>query len=210
VNVQSLLDMPESKLIELLHDDPMFRRWILPFDYPDHWSLFGVPLSELTESDQPAQGDVDLVMLPVDRIEEAVAIQFKRIKVSASTFQTGLANKLNQIRKLAQQANLTEALGFHQVCASILVLVDGRASGFPDPWLSQTPVHVVQSVDREFGRAGFHSGVRVEVLEICQPCDVDFRFRGSTSRRVLQHGRSRVQASQLTSALERRLEMMHF
>lgn len=202
---QSIIDIPESGLVKLLYDDPMFRRKLLPFDCGEHWRWLEVPLSRVTSCHPPLKGDVDLLVIPTVTIPDGIAIQLKRIKVGSATFSTGLANKVHEIRKLAQQTNRLVEIGFHWVRASILLVVDSRESGSPDPWLEQAPLAVESDVNLKIASSGFHSAVCVEVLQICQPFDADFRLRGSTSRRLIQPGRSQPQREEISRSILVRL-----
>ena len=204
MSIASVADIPESALLQMLHEDPMCRAWILPPDYTQpHYRFFDVRLPSLIERQPPLQGDIDLLIVPSNNATESLAYQFKRVKVNGATFLTGQPNKLQEIRKLARQANLLVPLGFHRVYATILLLVDSRTIGGPSPWLNFAPPAIESAIRAEVIGAGFDPSVGVTIIEICQPIEKDFRLAGGSATRILQHGTPLRQLPEVTSAMQR-------
>lgn len=202
MTIPSLAEIPESELLRTLHGNTMCRAWLLPPGYQkSYYPFFDVPLPSLFERMPPQRGDIDLLIVPSGNPEEGLAYQFKRVKVTETTYFTERPNKLREIRKLAKQANLLAAIGFHEVRATILVLVDSRLIGGPNPWLKFAPPAVAEAVVGEVAKAGFDPAVSVTTIEICQPIDKDFRLAGSGSVRTLQSGAPSPQAPEVTAAL---------
>lgn len=199
---RSLAEIPEAELARLLYDDLMFREKILPHDCGEHWAMFEVEYAELLKEPRTQGGEIDLIVIPTQSAPLAIAIEFKRVKVTASTFRTGQANKLQEIPKLANQANRLVELGFHRVCASIFVLVDARGTEGDYRWFLESPEEVRSGIRDLVAESGFSRAVNVDLLEIRQPFDVDFRLRGSTTRTALQEGENQAQAPGLTHKLE--------
>lgn len=71
-------------------------------------------------------GDVDILAWAKAAPEGATAIEVKRIKVGASAFVSGRANKLQEYEKASRQANRLARIGFWQVYLFVLVVVDSR------------------------------------------------------------------------------------
>lgn len=202
MQARSVAEIPEEKLVRELFSDPMCRPWIVPGDLEiDHRAAFSVPLGSLVNSWPPPEGDVDLLLARPSLPEYATAIQLKRVKVAYQAYQQGRANKLRKIPRLAEQANLLVRLGFHRVCAVILVLVDSRGVGGPNPFFNTTPPEVVRQVRDEYTAAGFDQLISVAQVEICQPFDRDYRQRGSTGGTLLQPGTRQLQPRDLTTAV---------
>jgi hypothetical protein len=72
------------------------------------------------------KGDIDILFSAANRPEQAVAYQIKRIKIGINQLRNGTPGKLQEFKKLAQQANLLAQMGFWQVYAYAIVVVDAR------------------------------------------------------------------------------------
>jgi len=120
----SLAGVPEPELVRRLLADTHWRGRLL--------GLHGIPTDannypEVLLDDLGKKGDVDILLVNPSRPEFATAIQAKRIKVAAQTFQTGKPNRLVAVAELHRQANLLVELGFWQVLCYAIVAVEGPA-----------------------------------------------------------------------------------
>ena len=204
MQARSVADIPEEELVRELFSDPMCQAWIAPGDLElDHRAAFSVSLRSLVTTSPQPEGDVDLLLARPSLPERATAIQLKRVKIAHQSYREGRANKLKKIPRLAQQTNLLVDLGFHRVCAVILVVVDSRALGGPNPFFNTTPPAVVRQLRDEYAAAGFHELVSVAQVEICQPFDRDYRHTGSTGGKLLQPGGRQLQPPDLSDAVAR-------
>jgi hypothetical protein len=75
--------------------------------------------------DEP-EGDVDLLLVPPDRPDQATAVEVKRIKFGAEALRTGRPNKLQELRKGLRQAETLAEIGFWQAYLYVFVVVDSR------------------------------------------------------------------------------------
>jgi hypothetical protein len=124
---RSVADVDESELVKTLMAH-------------DHWrertiSLHGIPDGAepylevlLTGLPNDPHGDIDILLVPPGLSWQAVAMQVKRIKVQAATFQTEIPNKLQELARGAGQAKLLADIGFSQVYYFVCVVVDSRAN----------------------------------------------------------------------------------
>jgi hypothetical protein len=121
----SIADIAEDKLVERLFADPL---WGTEF-----FELAGMPRGMLGKLRVPLdsapgkfKGDIDVLRCAPDHPERAVAYQLKRIKFGMNQIRNGTPTKLREYSKAAQQANLVARMGFWQVYAYIVVVVDAR------------------------------------------------------------------------------------
>jgi hypothetical protein len=122
---ESLADIEEKDLVRRLLTDPLSRADLLGVHgMPKAPLIF--PALNLRDAPGSVQTDVDLLLVELNAPEEAVAIEVKRIKVHASTFASGIPNKLQEYEKGVQQANLLARVGFAQVYLYVFVVVDSR------------------------------------------------------------------------------------
>jgi hypothetical protein len=121
----SIADFKETDLIlQLLADEHWRQRLIGLNGIPDDSDLYPeVSLDGL----EGLEGDIDLLLVPPGKPEYSTAIQVKRVKVNESSFATDAPNKLAELKKLKQQANPLDHVGFWQVYCFVLVAVDSRS-----------------------------------------------------------------------------------
>jgi hypothetical protein len=167
---ESLANIHEKDLVHRLVADPLSRADLL--------GVHGMPKAPLifTEVDlRDAPGSVrtdgDLLFVEPNAPEAVVAIQAKRIKVHARSFEIGIPNKLPEYEKGVQQANLLACVGFAQVYLYIFVVVDSRhhnAGRVTYDGLTpelRAPIDAVISLERLDPRVG------LAVIELIQPMD---------------------------------------
>jgi hypothetical protein len=121
----SIAEIAEDKLVERLFADPL---WGTEF-----FELAGMPRGLLNKQRVPLhtapgnfKGDIDVLRCAPDHPEHAVAYQLKRIKFGIDQLRNGTPTKLRDFSKVARQANLVARMGFWQVYAYVVVVVDAR------------------------------------------------------------------------------------
>jgi hypothetical protein len=121
-----ITEIEEPDFVEMVLTNPLTRGMFLNIKGIPDSALYrtNVPHSEVPGGDK---GDVDVLLWNPDRPHEAAAIEAKRIKVKAATFETGKPNKLNALKKARLQANDLEKLGFAYVFLFVIVVVDSRS-----------------------------------------------------------------------------------
>ena len=72
------------------------------------------------------KGDIDVLFCDPVLPQQAVAYQIKRVKCGINHLRDGTFSKLREFKKLSQQANLVARMGFWQVYAYAIVVVDAR------------------------------------------------------------------------------------
>ncbi len=72
------------------------------------------------------KGDLDLLIINPDAVQETILIECKRIKVEIKQDQSEKVNKIEDIKKLVGQVNNRVKSGFHKVYLTVLIVCDGR------------------------------------------------------------------------------------
>lgn len=204
MEARSVSEIPEGELVEALCGDSMLRRWLCgPFLTGGHDRIFlRVPFTELAAA-EPRGGDVDAILLPAGDPGSAVAYQIKRVKVSASTFNTVMPGKLGDIGKAVQQANATLSLGFSVVVLSVVVVTDGRSRGeFNFAFRGPTGAIIAQ-INRALDLSDLHEDIGVARIEIVQPVNTDFSLAGGVGGGFVRPPAVREQNPSLSNALRR-------
>lgn len=122
---ESLAEIPEEKLVDRIVTDMLWSR--------EFFQLHGMPsgmvsrqcVSLETAPGYP-KGDIDVLSCAQNLPEKAVAFQIKRIKLGINQLRNGTPGKLEEFKKFGQQTNLLARMGFWQVYAYAIVVVDAR------------------------------------------------------------------------------------
>jgi hypothetical protein len=122
---ESLAEIPEDKLVNRIVTDMLWSR--------EFFQLHGMPSGmvsrqcvSLDSAPGNPRGDIDVLSCALNLPEKAVAFQIKRIKIGINQLRNGTPGKLEEFKKLGQQANLLARMGFWQVYAYAIVVVDAR------------------------------------------------------------------------------------
>jgi hypothetical protein len=121
----SLAEIPEDKLVDRIVTDTLWGR--------ECFVLHGMPSGmvsrqcvSITSALGRPKGDIDVLFCATDLPQQAVAYQIKRVKFGINQLRNGTPSKLEEFKKLARQSNLISRMGFWQVYADIIVVVDAR------------------------------------------------------------------------------------
>lgn len=121
----SLAEIDENKLVDSIVTDILWG--------PEFFQLYGMPSGminrqcvQLHSAPGSPKGDIDVLFCDPDLPQQAVAYQIKRVKCGINQLRDGRFGKLWEFKKLSQQANLVARMGFWQVYAYAIVVVDAR------------------------------------------------------------------------------------
>lgn len=121
----SIADIDEGDLISQLLADIQWHSRIT--------GVHGIPSDSLAYLEVPLvglpgepKGDIDILLVPPGRPDEAIAVQAKRVKISARTFVSGVPNKLGELETLWRQSELLANIGFSRVFSFVFVVADSR------------------------------------------------------------------------------------
>jgi hypothetical protein len=122
---ESLAEIHEDKLVDRIVTDIQWGR--------EFFQFYGMPSGMENRQCVPLQtapgnpkGDIDVLFRAPDLPQQAVAYQIKRVKCGIKQLRNGTLGKLEEFKKLAQQANVLARMGFWQVYAYAIVVVDAR------------------------------------------------------------------------------------
>ncbi len=127
MNAKSVAEVPENDLVDLLYGDlRLFGNIAIPpfLEWPVDYRLRVTP--GRLGIDKSSFGDVDSLVISCGDAGNACAVEFKRVKVTPGTFITGRPNKLPELSKAVDQANVLAAVGFSMVWITVLVVADLR------------------------------------------------------------------------------------
>jgi hypothetical protein len=122
---ESLAEIPEDKLVDRIVTDIIWGREFFQFHGMPSGMMNRQRVSLQTAPGAP-KGDIDVLFSAPSLPEQSVAYQIKRIKFGINQLRNGTPGKLQEFKKLTQQANLLAQMGFWQVYACAIVVVDAR------------------------------------------------------------------------------------
>jgi|HubBroStandDraft_6_1064221.scaffolds.fasta_scaffold132782_1 hypothetical protein len=121
----SLAEIPEGRLVDRIVTDIRWGHEFFQFHGMPTGMVHRQCVSLHTAPGTP-NGDIDVLRCAPRLPEQSVASQIKRIKFGINQLRNGTPGKLGEFKKLAQQANLLAQMGFWQVYAYAIVVVDAR------------------------------------------------------------------------------------
>jgi len=201
MDAPSIADVPEYDLVELVFEIPWFDQLAIPPQTSGPIShrlrvtpqQLGLPLS--------AFGDIDALVLAANDPSSARASEYKRVKVTTKTFKTGRPNKLQELRKAAEQANEIAEAGLSRVWMQVIVATDARE-------VTGGQFHLVPGVFevRDLVRASIpfndlHPAVGVHVMHLAQPVDRPVTDAGQFGGDVIRTVQPQTQPETLTKAI---------
>jgi hypothetical protein len=174
---ESLAEIPEDKLVDRIVGDMMWGR--------EFFQFYGMPSGMTNRQCVPLQGapgnpkgDIDVLFSAPGLPDQAVAYQIKRVKCGINHLRNGTFGKLEEFKKLAQQANLFAQMGFWQVYAYAIVVVDAREQNAEEAKSGKLVLHGLSSELKSkletafsFGTQLFEARVGFGVMEFVQTMD---------------------------------------
>ncbi len=149
---------------------------------------------------ESAFGDADAVLIESGVPERASAIEFKRVKITASSFATDQINKLAELPKAVTQANRLHAAGFAFAWLTVVVVADTRSltdgAGY-----GAIPGKLIQAVLDAIPAQQLADGVGLTVCEIVQVSDEPANFRGMSGGQLRISAKEQKQPKGLTDAV---------
>ena len=167
-SAESLAEVPEGDLVRRLLSDRHWRDRIL--------RIHGIPENvndypEVLHDELGKQGDIDILVVDPMQPEFATAIQVKRVKVSARTFQTGRPNRLAAMAELHRQTSLLVELGFWQVFSYAFVMVDSREQNQGEYTFDGLTSELRATIASAITTTGLHASAGLIQFELTQPMD---------------------------------------
>jgi hypothetical protein len=167
---ESLADIEEKDLVRRLVENRL--------SLTDLLGVRGMPTAPLAFQAVDLRGapgsvetDVDLLFVESNAPDAAVAIEVKRIKVHAPTFESGKPNKLQEYKKAVAQANLLAHVGFAQVYLYIFVVVDSRHHNAGRVTYDGLTPELRSRINAVISLDGLEPRVGLVVHELVQPMD---------------------------------------
>jgi hypothetical protein len=168
----SIADIHEDQLVARLLADPL---WSTNF-----FELASMPRGManrqrvlLNSAPGNFQGDIDALLCASDRPDHAIAYQVKRIKFGINQLRNGVPSKLQEYQKLAQQANLVARMGFWQVYAYVIVVVDAREQNSGKNTYAGLSSKLKSHVESAITTSPLDERVGLGILEFTQPMDYE-------------------------------------
>jgi hypothetical protein len=193
----SIAEIPEDRLVDRILADPL---WGTEF-----FHFAGMPSGMVNRTCVPLEdapgrpkGDIDVLFCAPKLPEQAVAYQVKRIKFGINQLRNGTPGKREEFKKLTQQANLLARVGFWQVYADVIVVVDAReqnARKVTYQGLSSKMRSLISSV---ISTQFLDERVGLGKLEFTQPMDYAPLTNGSYGLQILRFSKPATQSEELT------------
>lgn len=193
----SIAEIVEDKLVERLFSDPLWGS--------EFFDLAGMPRGMLCKQrvsldNAPGnfKGDIDVLRCAPDHPEQAVAYQLKRIKFGMDQIRNGTPTKLREYRKVARQANLVARMGFWQVYAYVVVVVDTREQNAGRKTYAGLSSKLKSLVYAAVSTQPLDERVGLGILDFTQPMDYSPFTVGTHGLHLIRSSEPMIQSQELT------------
>lgn len=201
---ESVASIPEERLLDLLYRDVSFFQGITVPPLTSGSLDFRLRVTpRQLHLPHATFGDVDSLIVCGEEYESSRATEFKRVKVSASTFHTGLPNKLQELTKAVRQANGLVQAGFALVWLAVIVVVDAREKTGGRFIFVPEVGPLVQFTESAIPLADLDPHVGVYATEIVQPVDKPPEMAGMFGGHLLRVAQPQDQPPELTAAIRK-------
>jgi hypothetical protein len=197
---ESLAAISEGQLVRCLLTNAVWRSRLLGLQcIADDVEAY----PEVSLRDLGKKGDVDILAVTPDRPEQGTAIQVKRVKVSEQAFGSRKPNRLSAVDELKRQTNLLVGLGFAQVIASVIVVVDSRMQNRGAYSFAGLDDELRSTIDNYLKVGGLDPVAGFMRYELVQPMDDRPLGTGTYEGRLLRNPTIRQQAPEVTAWIKR-------
>lgn len=193
----SIADIPEDQLVGYILADPLWGREFFQFaDMPD--GMANRQCVSLKTAPGSPKGDIDILFCAPDLPNHAVAYQVKRIKFGINHLRNGTPGKLGEFEKLVRQANLLARMGFWQVYAAVIVVVDARDQNGGKVTYQGLPSRMRSLISSAISTEFLDERVGLAVLEFTQPMDYEPLTNGAHGLDIRRFAQSTPQSEELS------------
>lgn len=202
MQVPSAADLPEAPLSRLLFgESPACRPLAAELRIaPGSCVAFEVPTATLVPGAR-GPGDIDVLVSSLQTPARSLAIELKRVKVTAESFDTELPGKLSDLKRGVQQANLLGELGFHRTYLVIAIVTDGRQRVGYNFFGRGPTVELLEGITQFTGRDRLRPGVGLAFVDMTQPIDKDIALAGSVGAWIEWDAQESDQPPSLTASV---------
>jgi hypothetical protein len=166
-------------------------------------------VSPIIDNPQVKPGDIDVLICEPGKPNESVALECKRVKVTAVSTLDDDVHKINDIKDGASQTKAMRRMGFHRTYLAVLIQVDGRNRKdvntlFRGLNSSATYDGEQKTLNRiyEFPqRSIFHEDVGFVFVEVIQPTGKSFTKTGGICLRIEKDAKRLEQPDNLTNRI---------
>lgn len=198
----SIADITEAEFIHRLLIDAYWRSQVFNIAGmpPDPSAFASVDLKGVPGE---FRGDIDVLLCPPPRPELATAISVKRIKFGPSQIRNGRPNKLGELKKATDQANILAAVGLHLVYSFVFVAVDAREQNAGTLSYAGLSVELSHLIRRAVTTEGLAPRIGLYLTEYVQPMDHEPLSVGSFGGHLIRNAQPVQQMDELTEWVTR-------
>jgi len=146
---------------------------------------------------------LDALIFTPEFEDEAVAIEFKRIKVKPKAWTTRLPNRMNELEHGVSQANALRKIGFHRSFLAVIIAVDGSERQDVNVFGRVISGKLLADIHGFEAQAKLDDSVGLAFIEVTQLGPESFSFNGTVSVYVKRPAKGVDQPAFVTERLRR-------
>ena len=146
-------------------------------------------------------GDIDALGILDHRLGTAVAVEGKRLKVKPKAFLTGQVNKLQELRKGAEQANYLFAFGFARTLLVVMTEIDSSELTDVHEIFRVPSPEIMAAIASALENLPLEDGIGLLSFIAVQNTEESFLRRGGFSLRLVHAPKDRPQPEALSTTV---------
>jgi hypothetical protein len=193
----SIADIHEDQLVARVLADPLWGS--------EFFQFAGMPSGMVNKQCVPLRtapgtpkGDIDVLFCAPNLPEQAVAYQLKRIKFGINQLRNETPGKLGEFEKLVRQANLLARMGFWEVYATVIVVVDAREQNEGKVTFQGLSSRMKSLISSAISTESLDERVGLGMLEFAQPMDYVPFTVGTHGLNIRRFAKPTMQSKELT------------
>lgn len=148
-------------------------------------------------------GDIDILICEKQRPDQSIAIQCKRIKVTAIDMgKDKVSRRIADIADGVLQANGSRDMGFYKTYLVLLVVIDGRNRDLNNILSRGSTPRTLNRIYDFPGRGDLYSEIGIVIIEIVQPTSKGFTQMAQVNVCVLAPAKPLSQLVSLTNRVK--------
>lgn len=148
------------------------------------------------------KGDLDLLIINPDAVQETILIECKRIKVKINQDQSETVNKVEDLKILVGQVNNRIKRGFHKVYLTVLIVCDGRNKIANNIFFNHATAKTLESIYTHPYLYKLNTKAGILFLEPSQLTDKDYNLQAGCGIYVMRKPTTQQQPEYLTEKIK--------
>ncbi len=208
-NANSITNKHEKQIITWLFQNALFKRMFYGELKIKETSIVNVEVKEpVISSPNKKPGDIDILLCDINKPNEAIALEAKRIKTIVKKNGNDKINKIEDIKSGIFQANGLREMGFYNSYLALFIETDGRERQDVQFLFRSANKQTLKRLYDFPQRDKLHRDIGIVFIEVVQPIDREINRAGAIGICVVKEAKPLSQPTSLTNRITEFLKII--